>query len=160
MVSVGVVLLLRQVSLMTLLHLKTLVTASSESDDFAASSGQGHQCRRIEPTTYGFAQVALSLGNPVSSRTIRRRRAEGQLGSRCQLRVLPLTKTHRRLRFEWCHARGNWNDAEWNQEILTMNPDSTSAVMTIVFVWGDCGERLNPVFALQRHTTSTAGVMV
>ncbi|GFU39823.1 transposable element Tcb2 transposase [Trichonephila clavipes] len=53
------------------------------------------------------AQVASSLGTPVSSRTIRRRMAEGHLGSRCPLRVLPLTPTYRRLRLEWCHARGN-----------------------------------------------------
>ncbi|GFW18377.1 transposable element Tcb2 transposase [Trichonephila clavipes] len=42
----------------------------------------------------------------VSSRTIRRRLAEGHLGSRCPLRVLPLTPTHRRLRLEWCRPRG------------------------------------------------------
>ncbi|GFS66780.1 HTH_Tnp_Tc3_2 domain-containing protein [Trichonephila clavipes] len=37
------------------------------------------------------AQVTPSLGAPVSSRTIRRRLAEGHLGSRRPLRVLPLT---------------------------------------------------------------------
>ncbi|GFU53084.1 hypothetical protein TNCV_3098681 [Trichonephila clavipes] len=31
--------------------------------------------------------------------------------------------------------------------------------MTIVFVWRPRGERLYPVFALQRHTAPTAGVM-
>ncbi|GFX02814.1 transposable element Tcb1 transposase [Trichonephila clavipes] len=42
-----------------------------------------------------------------------------------------------------------------------MNPDSISAVMTIVFMCGDPrGYRLNPAFALQRHTAPTAGVMV
>ncbi|GFW88464.1 HTH_Tnp_Tc3_2 domain-containing protein [Trichonephila clavipes] len=55
------------------------------------------------------AQVALSVGVPVTSRTIRRRLAEGHLGSRRPLRVLPLTPTLRRLRLEWYHARGNWN---------------------------------------------------
>ncbi|GFX13069.1 transposable element Tcb2 transposase [Trichonephila clavipes] len=50
------------------------------------------------------AQVAPSLGAPVSSQTIRRRLAEGHLGSRHPLCVLPLTLTHRRLRLEWCHA--------------------------------------------------------
>ncbi|GFW04861.1 transposable element Tcb2 transposase [Trichonephila clavipes] len=53
------------------------------------------------------AQVAPSLGTPVSSRTIRRRLAEGHLGSMCPLRVLSLTTTHRCLRLEWCHAREN-----------------------------------------------------
>ncbi|GFW28973.1 histone-lysine N-methyltransferase SETMAR [Trichonephila clavipes] len=50
------------------------------------------------------AQIALSLGAHVSSRTIRKRLAEEHLGLRCLLRVLPLTPTHRRLRLEWCHA--------------------------------------------------------
>ncbi|GFV72332.1 transposable element Tcb2 transposase [Trichonephila clavipes] len=53
------------------------------------------------------AKVAPSLGIPVSSRTIRRCLAEGHLGSRHPLHVLPLTPTYRRLRLEWCHARGN-----------------------------------------------------
>ncbi|GFY19321.1 transposable element Tcb2 transposase [Trichonephila clavipes] len=61
------------------------------------------------------AQVAPSLGAPVSSRTIRRRLAEGHLEFRRPLRVLPLTPTHRCLRSEWCRARGNWTAAEWNQ---------------------------------------------
>ncbi|GFU40390.1 transposable element Tcb2 transposase [Trichonephila clavipes] len=47
------------------------------------------------------AQVAPSLGDPVSSQTIRRRLAEGHLGLWRPLRVLPLTPTHRHLRLEW-----------------------------------------------------------
>ncbi|GFU87987.1 uncharacterized protein TNCV_1335561 [Trichonephila clavipes] len=61
-------------------------------------------------------------------RTIRRRLAEEHLGSRRPIRVLPLTPTH----------RGNWTAAEWNQVVFSdANPDSISAVMTIVFVCGD-----------------------
>ncbi|GFS58193.1 transposable element Tcb2 transposase [Trichonephila clavipes] len=45
--------------------------------------------------------------------------SEGHLGSRCPLRVLPLTPTHRHLRWEWCRARGNWIAAEWNQVVLS-----------------------------------------
>ncbi|PRD25764.1 UNVERIFIED_CONTAM: hypothetical protein NCL1_39965 [Trichonephila clavipes] len=55
---------------------------------------------RVHPTSTSTAiqaQVASSLGAPVSSRTIRRRLAEGHLGSRRPLRVLPLTPTHQRL---------------------------------------------------------------
>ncbi|GFY15861.1 transposable element Tcb2 transposase [Trichonephila clavipes] len=59
------------------------------------------------------AEVAPSLGTPVSSRTIRRRLAERHLGSRCPIRELPLTPIHRRLRLEWCRARENWTAAEW-----------------------------------------------
>ncbi|GFU40606.1 transposable element Tcb2 transposase [Trichonephila clavipes] len=46
------------------------------------------------------AQVTPSLGAPACSRTIRRHLAEGYLGSWRPLRVLTLTPTHRRLRFE------------------------------------------------------------
>ncbi|GFV44209.1 HTH_Tnp_Tc3_2 domain-containing protein [Trichonephila clavipes] len=52
-------------------------------------------------------QVEPSLGVPVSSRTLRRRLAEGHLGSQRLLRVLSLTPIHRQLRLEWCRSRGN-----------------------------------------------------
>ncbi|GFW90017.1 transposable element Tcb2 transposase [Trichonephila clavipes] len=64
----------------------------------------------VKPTASSAAiqaQVAPSLGAPVSSRTIRRRLAEGHLGSLHPLRVLFLTPTHQRLRLEWCRARGS-----------------------------------------------------
>ncbi|PRD35517.1 UNVERIFIED_CONTAM: hypothetical protein NCL1_11381 [Trichonephila clavipes] len=73
---------------------------------------------RVQPSASSTAiqaQVVPSLGALVSSRTIRRCLAEGHLGSRRLLRMLPLTPTHRHLRLEWCHARGNWTAAEWNQ---------------------------------------------
>ncbi|GFU18447.1 transposable element Tcb2 transposase [Trichonephila clavipes] len=73
---------------------------------------------RVQFTTSSAAiqtQTAPSLGVPVSSRTIRKRLAEGHLGSRRPLRVLPLTTTHRRLHSKWCRALGNWTAAEWNQ---------------------------------------------
>ncbi|GFX70843.1 transposable element Tcb2 transposase [Trichonephila clavipes] len=77
---------------------------------------------RVQPTASLAviqAQVALSLGISVTSRTIRRRLAEGHLGSRCPLRVLSLTPTHRRLRLEWCHERGNSITAEWSQGVFS-----------------------------------------
>ncbi|GFT94388.1 HTH_Tnp_Tc3_2 domain-containing protein [Trichonephila clavipes] len=83
------------------------------------------------------AQVALLLGTPVSTRTIRRRLAEGHLGSHHPLRVLPLTPTHQRFRLESCRTRGNWTAVEWNRSSLATNPESNSAVMTIAFVCGD-----------------------
>ncbi|GFX99813.1 transposable element Tcb2 transposase [Trichonephila clavipes] len=65
----------------------------------------------VQPTASSAAiqaQVAPSLGAPVSSRTIRRRLTEGHLVSWCPLRVLLLTPpsptAHRRLRLEWCRA--------------------------------------------------------
>ncbi|GFW51173.1 transposable element Tcb2 transposase [Trichonephila clavipes] len=62
---------------------------------------------RVQPTASSAAiqaQVAPSLGAPVSSRTVRRRLAERHLGSRRPLRMLPLTLIHRRLRLEWCYG--------------------------------------------------------
>ncbi|GFS70614.1 transposable element Tcb2 transposase [Trichonephila clavipes] len=90
-----------------------------------------------------------------------RRLIEGHLESRHPLRVLPLTPTYQRLRLEWCRAQGNWTAAEWNQvvfsdeSILNLSTDDNR-----VRVWRPCGERINPVFDLQRHTDATASVMV
>ncbi|GFT54595.1 transposable element Tcb2 transposase [Trichonephila clavipes] len=118
---------------------------------------------QVQPTDSSAAiqaHVALSLGAPVSSRIIQRRLAEGLLGSRRPLRVLLLMPTHRRLCLEWCRARGNWTTAEWNQVVFSdesrfdLNSDNNS-----VRVWRPRGERLNPVFALQRYTAPRAGVM-
>ncbi|GFV97629.1 transposable element Tcb1 transposase [Trichonephila clavipes] len=98
---------------------------------------------------------------PESSRTIQRHLAEGQVGSWCPLRVLPLTPTHRHLRLEWCHTRGELTAVEWNQvvfcneSIFNLSSDDNR-----VRVWRPRGERLNPAFALQRYTAPTAGVMV
>ncbi|GFW66471.1 transposable element Tcb2 transposase [Trichonephila clavipes] len=106
-------------------------------------------------------QVAPLLGTFVSSKNIRRRLAEEHLGSRRPLRVLPLTPTHRHLRLEWCRARGNCHAAEWNLVVFSeesrcnlINDDNR------VRVWRPLDERLNPAFALQRHTAPKAGVMI
>ncbi|GFW60331.1 transposable element Tcb2 transposase [Trichonephila clavipes] len=105
--------------------------------------------------------VAPSLGAPVSSPTIRRRLAEGHLGSWYPLRVLSLTPTHQRLRLEWCRARGNWTAAEWNQVVFSDESRfNLSSDDNRVRVWRPRDERLNPAFALQRHTAPTAAVMV
>lgn len=119
---------------------------------------------RVQPTASSAAiqaQVAPSLGASVSSRTIRRRLAEGQLVSRRPLRVLPLTPTHRRLRLEFCRARGNWTAAEWNQVVFSDESRfNLGSDDNRVRVWRARGERFNPAFAVQRHTAPTAGVMV
>ncbi|GFX18164.1 HTH_Tnp_Tc3_2 domain-containing protein [Trichonephila clavipes] len=91
---------------------------------------------RVQPTASSEdiqAQVAPSLEAPVSFRTIRRRLAEGHLGSWRPLRVLPLTPTHRR------GAAHEETGLQWNgtRSSLATNPDSISAVMTNVFVCGD-----------------------
>ncbi|GFX74104.1 transposable element Tcb2 transposase [Trichonephila clavipes] len=86
---------------------------------------------------------------------------EGHLGSWRPLRVLFLTPSHRRLRLEWCRARGNWTAAEWNQVFFSdVSSFNLSSDDNCVRVWRPRGERLNPAFALQRHTAPTAGVMI
>ncbi|GFY24433.1 transposable element Tcb2 transposase [Trichonephila clavipes] len=86
--------------------------------------------------------------------------AEGHIGSWRPLRVLPLTPTHRRLHLEWCRTPGNWTAAEWNQVIFRDESRfNLSSDDNRVRVWRLRGDRLNPVFAIQRHTTHTAGVM-
>ncbi|GFX94991.1 transposable element Tcb2 transposase [Trichonephila clavipes] len=118
---------------------------------------------RVQPTASSAAlqaQITSSLGVPESSRTIRRRLAERHLGSWRPLRVLPLTPIHRRLRLERCRTRGNWTAVEWNQVVF-----SDESIFNLrsydnpVRVWRPRGKRLNPVFAQQRCTTLTAGVM-
>ncbi|GFY05925.1 transposable element Tcb2 transposase [Trichonephila clavipes] len=107
------------------------------------------------------AQVAPSLGAPVSSRNIRRRLVEGHLGSWRLLRVLPLTPSHRRLRLELCRVRGTWTAADRNQiEFSDESRFNLSSDDNRVRVWRHRGERLNLAFALQQHTSPTAGVMV
>ncbi|GFX32123.1 transposable element Tcb2 transposase [Trichonephila clavipes] len=119
---------------------------------------------RVQPTASSStiqAQVAPSLGTPVSSRTIRRRLDEGNWRSRCPLRMLPLTPTHRRFRLEWWRARGNWTAAEWNEVVFSDESRfNLSSDDNRGRVWRPRGERSKVAFALQRHTTPTAGEMV
>ncbi|GFT60226.1 transposable element Tcb2 transposase [Trichonephila clavipes] len=107
------------------------------------------------------AQVSPSVGAPVSSRTLRRRLAEGHLRSWCPLGVLPFSSTHRLLRLEWCHARGNWTAEEWNHLVFSDESRfNLSSDDNRLRVWRPRRERLNPAFALQQHTAPTAGAMV
>ncbi|GFW08116.1 transposable element Tcb2 transposase [Trichonephila clavipes] len=69
--------------------------------------------------------------------------------------------THRRLRLEWCRARGNWTATEWNQVVISDESRfNLSSDDNRVGVWRPRGERLNPAFALQRHIAAPAGGMV
>ncbi|GFV87868.1 transposable element Tcb2 transposase [Trichonephila clavipes] len=68
------------------------------------------------------AQVATSLGAPVSFPTIRRRLAEGHLESLRPLRVLLLTPNPQRLRLERCRERENRTAVEWNQVVFNDEP--------------------------------------
>ncbi|GFV29176.1 transposable element Tcb2 transposase [Trichonephila clavipes] len=117
---------------------------------------------RIQPTASSAAiqaHVVPSFGVFLSSLTILRCLAEEHLGSWRPLRVLPLTPNHPRLHLQWCHARGNWTTAEWNQVVLSDEPGFNLS-SDGVRVWRPDGERLNSAFSLQRYTAPTAGVMV
>ncbi|GFV13357.1 transposable element Tcb1 transposase [Trichonephila clavipes] len=117
----------------------------------------------VDPRYVIYTKTRLrdALDRLFVEKTATSRLSARHLGSRCPLRVLPLTPTHRRLRLEWCRARGNWTAGEWNQVIFSnesrfnLNSDDNR-----VSVWRPHVERLNPAFALQRHTTPTTGVMV
>ncbi|GFV54519.1 transposable element Tcb2 transposase [Trichonephila clavipes] len=86
---------------------------------------------------------------------------EGHLESRCPLRVLPLTPTHRRLRLNWCRAQGNWTAAEWNQVVFSDESRfNLSSDDNRVRVWRPRRERLNPALSSQLHTSPTTSVMV
>ncbi|GFX16592.1 transposable element Tcb2 transposase [Trichonephila clavipes] len=108
------------------------------------------------------SSAAPFLGTPVSSRTIRRRLAEGHLGSRRPLHVLPFPPTHRRLCLEWCRRQGNWTAVEWNQVVFSdesrfnLGSDDDNRVRAGIHR----SERLNPAFALERHTAHKAGLIV
>ncbi|GFT43571.1 transposable element Tcb2 transposase [Trichonephila clavipes] len=52
-------------------------------------------------------------------------------------------------------------DPEWNQIVFSGESRfNISSDAIRVRLWRPCGERLNPVFVLQRHTSPTSGLMV
>ncbi|GFW33838.1 transposable element Tcb2 transposase [Trichonephila clavipes] len=105
--------------------------------------------------------IKVSIPAIISDCTSQKSLAEEHLSSRSSLRVLLLTPTLRRLRLEWCRTRGNWTAEEWNQVVFSDESRfNLSSDDNHVRVWRPCGKRLNPAFALQRHTAPTTGVMV
>ncbi|GFW80895.1 transposable element Tcb2 transposase [Trichonephila clavipes] len=70
--------------------------------------------------------------------------------SSAAIHAQPLTPTHQRLRLEWCHTRGNWTAAEWNQVVFS---DGSKFNLSIedncVREWRPRGECLSPAFASQ-----------
>ncbi|GFV78203.1 transposable element Tcb1 transposase [Trichonephila clavipes] len=119
---------------------------------------------RVQPTASLVAiqaQVAPSLGASVSSRTMQKCLAGGHLGSRPPLHVLHLAHTHGRLHLKWCHACGNWTATEWKQVVFSNESRfNFSSDDNRVRVWRPRSKRLKVAFALQPHTTRTAGGMV
>ncbi|GFU72416.1 transposable element Tcb2 transposase [Trichonephila clavipes] len=95
--------------------------------------------------------VETSLEAHVSSRTIRRSLAKGHLGSLHPLSVVHLRRPPMdKSIWQWCHARGNWNAAEWNQVIFSGESRlNLSSDDNLVRVWRQRCERLNPAFVLQ-----------
>ncbi|GFX26180.1 transposable element Tcb2 transposase [Trichonephila clavipes] len=95
---------------------------------------------------------------PLSVRTFASRLAEGPLLSQRSLRVLPLILTHLRLRLEWRRAQRDWTATELNQVIFgNESRFNLGSDNYRVRVRRPRGERLNPIFAIQRHTTPATG---
>ncbi|GFW21582.1 HTH_Tnp_Tc3_2 domain-containing protein [Trichonephila clavipes] len=136
---------------------------------FTRRSGSGHPRQtnrredlhivrnaRVQPTASLDAiqaPVAPSLEAPVSSLTIRRRLAEGHLGLRRPLRVLPLMPPSIDASI-WSGAMHKETGLQWNRtkSSLATNPDSISVVMTIVFVCGDPGVNASILHLLYSDT--------
>ncbi|GFU07996.1 g_PROTEIN_RECEP_F1_2 domain-containing protein [Trichonephila clavipes] len=59
---------------------------------------------------------------------------------------------------ERCHLHEDQVQDAFDRPVIEKT--ATSSDDKRVHVWRPCGERLNPVFALQRHATPTAGVMI
>ncbi|GFY33311.1 hypothetical protein TNCV_1897651 [Trichonephila clavipes] len=79
----------------------------------------------------------------------------------CALRI----DGRRRLTFSVEYKTGNQSlfecaDSITKKELSRESRFNLSSDGNRVRVWRPRGERLNPAFALQRHTVSTAGVMV
>ncbi|GFY13906.1 transposable element Tcb2 transposase [Trichonephila clavipes] len=73
----------------------------------------------------------------------------------------PQQISRREDRHIWCRGRRNWTAVKWNQVVFSDESRfNLRSEDNRVRVWRPRGERLNPAFALQRHTTLTAGVMV
>ncbi|GFY22482.1 transposable element Tcb2 transposase [Trichonephila clavipes] len=104
-------------------------------------------------------RTASSLQASVSSRTIATSLAEGHLVSWHPIRVLRTIPIHRCLRLEWCQARRDSTATEWNQVIFSDESRfNLSSDGKRVRVGRPRRESLNP--ALQRHTSTTAGVRI
>ncbi|GFT17600.1 transposable element Tcb2 transposase [Trichonephila clavipes] len=125
---------------------------------FTQRLGSGHPRQTSRGENHRI--IAPSLGTPVSSRTLRRRLGKGHFGLQRPLRVLPFEPIYRRHHLEWCRSRRNGTAAEWNHVVFSDEfRFNLSSNDNRVRVWILRGERLNPAFSLQRHTTPTAGVM-
>ncbi|GFU61918.1 transposable element Tcb2 transposase [Trichonephila clavipes] len=108
---------------------------------------------RVQPTASSAviqAQVAPSLGAPVSSRTIRGTWLEDIWDLSTHYVCAAFDAPHRRLHLEWCRVRGNWTLAEWNQVVFSDESRfNLSSDDHHVRVWRPRSNRLNHAFALQ-----------
>ncbi|GFW61189.1 transposable element Tcb1 transposase [Trichonephila clavipes] len=113
------------------------------------------------PPVGGFCQCGLSILHiliecPKTSGSERCHLHEDQAQDALDRPVVEKTDT-----YFWFHARGNRTAREWNQVVFSDESRfNLSSDHNRVRVWRPSGERLNPAFALQRHTAPTAGVMV
>ncbi|GFX61913.1 transposable element Tcb1 transposase [Trichonephila clavipes] len=96
----------------------------------------------------------------VSARIIRRRLQQSGLSTRRPLLGLPLTKSHRRLRRQWCDER-RMRAAEWNEVVFT--DESRFGLQHHdgrIRVWRYLGERMLNSCVMHRHTDPAPDIMV
>ncbi|KAJ4449396.1 hypothetical protein ANN_00795 [Periplaneta americana] len=66
-----------------------------------------------------------------------------------------------RLRLQWCRERQTWTAADWKRAVFRdASRFSLSSDDGRGRVWRPCGARLNPTFAVARHTAPIAGVLI
>ena len=95
-----------------------------------------------------------------SASTIRKRLCGKKIYARRPTLVLPLTGKHRRIRYDWCKVRRNWND-EWSK--IVFSDESRFALFKHdgrINVRRRSRERDHNDCFLERHTAPTLGVMV
>ncbi|MBJ5603976.1 hypothetical protein JGG68_24285, partial [Salmonella enterica subsp. enterica serovar Albany] len=87
---------------------------------------------------------------PISARTISRRLGESGLQSFRSLRRLPVTRSHRSHRLQWCRDRASWT-TEWNR--IVFSDESRFCVSSDsrrIRVWRRRGGRSNPATTVER----------
>ncbi|MBJ5579775.1 hypothetical protein JGG64_23210 [Salmonella enterica subsp. enterica serovar Derby] len=97
---------------------------------------------------------------PISARTISRRLGKSGLQSCRPLQRLPLTKSHRSQRLQWCRDRASWT-TEWHR--IVFSDESRFCVSSDsrrIRVWRRRGDRSNPAATAECHTARQCDVMV
>ncbi|GFT09722.1 transposable element Tc1 transposase [Trichonephila clavipes] len=72
----------------------------------------------VDPTVTR-SSIPADVSVTIVPQTISRHLAEANLKSKRPFRALPLTREHRQLRLQWCHARSMWNVTDWQKVVFS-----------------------------------------